>query len=89
MKTVQTAITCCQEICLKASLELKLIDPKINLRVSKNTPLDRYILGTQLTRQGLGFPQYSNDDVVIDGLIRLGYDRKDACNYVVAACWNL
>ena len=76
------------EICLKASLELKLIDPKINLRVSKNTPLDRYILGTQLTRQGLGFPQYSNDDVVIDGLIRLGYDRKDACNYVVAACWE-
>ncbi len=76
------------EICLKASLELKLIDPKINLRVSKNTPIERYILGSQLTKQGLGFPQYSNDDVVIDGLIRLGYDKKDAYNYVVAACWE-
>jgi len=76
------------EICLKASLELKLIDPKINLRVSKNTPIERYILGTQLTKQGLGFPQYSNDDVVIDGLINLGYDKSDAYNYVVAACWE-
>lgn len=76
------------ELCLKASLELKLIDPKINLRVHKNTPLKTYILGTELTKQGLGFPQYSNDDVVIEGLMELGYERKDACQYVVAACWE-
>ena len=76
------------EMCLKASLELKLIDPKINLRVHRNTPLSTYILGTQLTKQGLGFPQYSNDDVVIPGLKALGYEEKDAYNYVVAACWE-
>ena len=76
------------ELCLKASLELKLIDPKINLRVNKNTPLSTYILGSQLTKQGLGFPQYSNDDVVIPGLMDLGYAREDAYNYVVAACWE-
>lgn len=76
------------ELCLKACLELKLIDPKINLRVHKGTPLETYILGTQLTKQGLGFPQYSNDDVVIPGLLNLGYAPKDAYNYVVAACWE-
>lgn len=76
------------ELCLKASLELKLIDPKINLRVHKGTPLSTYVLGTQLTKQGLGFPQYSNDDVVIPGLMALGYEEKDAYNYVVAACWE-
>lgn len=76
------------EICLMASLELKLIDPKINLRVHKDTPLKTYILGTELTKQGLGFPQYSNDDVVIPGLIELGYSEEDAYNYVVAACWE-
>lgn len=76
------------ELCLKASLELKLIDPKINLRVHKNTPVETYVLGTQLTKQGLGFPQYSNDDVVIPGLINLGYEKKDAYNYAVAACWE-
>ena len=76
------------EMCLKASLELKLIDPKINLRVTKNTPIGIYDLGTELTRQGLGFPQYSNDEIVIPGLLAKGYDLKDARNYVVAACWE-
>ena len=76
------------ELCLEASCELKLIDPKINLRVSKNTPLSIYEKGTELTRAGLGFPQYSNDDVVIAGLERWGYSHEDAVNYVVAACWE-
>ena len=76
------------ELCLVASRNLMMIDPKINLRVSRDTPLSVYELGTELTRAGLGFPQYSNDDVVIDGLIKLGYAPEDALNYVVAACWE-
>ena len=75
-------------LCLQASLELKVIDPKINLRVHKDTPQEIYVLGTQLTKQGLGFPQYSNDDVAIPGLIALGYAPEDAYNYVMAACWE-
>ena len=76
------------DICLQASLELRLIDPKINLRVNKKTPLSLYERGTHLTKQGLGFPQYANDDVVIPALKRWGYDEKDAYDYVVAACWE-
>ena len=76
------------ELCMHASLELKLIDPKINLRVHKQTPLSLFELGTQMTKQGLGFPQYSNDDIVIPALKRWGYDHDDASNYVVAACWE-
>ena len=76
------------ELCLEASRELKLIDPKINLRVSKDTPFSLYEKGTELTECGLGFPQYSNDDVIIPGLIRLGYAPADAANYVMAACWE-
>lgn len=77
------------KMCLRASRELMLIDPKINLRVSRNTPLEIYELGSELTKAGLGFPQYSNDDVVIDGLVKeYGYEPKDAVNYVVAACWE-
>jgi pyruvate-formate lyase len=75
-------------LCMQASLELKLIDPKINLRVDKDTPLHLYERGTQMTKQGLGFPQYSNDDVVIPALERWGYSPEDACEYVVAACWE-
>lgn len=75
-------------LCLTASLEMRRIDPKINLRVNKDTPLEVYERCTQLTKQGLGFPQYANDDVVIPGLIALGYDPEDARDYTVAACWE-
>ena len=73
-------------LCLKASLELKVIDPKINLRVSRTTPAERFEFASKLTATGIGFPQYANDDVVIPGLMKLGYGREDAYNYVVAAC---
>lgn len=75
-------------LCLEASCELKLIDPKINLRVSKNTPIEVLEKATELTKQGIGFPQYANDDVVIPGLTRLGYELEDARDYAVAACWE-
>lgn len=76
------------QMCMEASLELKLIDPKINLRVGKNTPDSLYEFATTLTREGLGFPQYCNDDVVVPGLVKLGYAPEDAINYTVAACWE-
>ncbi len=75
-------------LCMEASLELNIIDPKINLRVSKQTPIQRYEYATKLTKKGLGFPQYCNDDVVVPGLIALGYAPEDAANYAVAACWE-
>ncbi len=76
------------ELCLQASRELKLIDPKINLRVSSKTKTSQYEEATRLTKAGLGFPQYSNDDVVIPALLRWGYKPEDARNYTVAACWE-
>ncbi len=76
------------ELCLKASYNNKMIDPKINLRVSKNTPAERYTLASHLTKAGLGFPQYSNDDIVIPALEKMGYEHTDAVNYTVAACWE-
>lgn len=75
-------------LCMQASLDLKLIDPKINLRVGKNTPDEIYEFATHLTKAGLGFPQYCNDDIVVPGLMHFGYDREDALDYSVAACWE-
>ena len=82
------AVNLLTTLCLRASLHNRRIDPKINLRVDKNTPMELYLLGTELTKQGLGFPQYANDDVVIPGLIALGYAPEDARDYTVAACWE-
>lgn len=82
------AFNALSRLCLKACGELKLVDPKINLRVDGTTPLDVYEAGTELTAKGLGFPQYANDDVVIPALVRWGYDLADARDYSVAACWE-
>lgn len=84
----QCAVNALTYICLKSSLNNRKIDPKINLRVNKDTPIELYEICTQLTKQGLGFPQYANDDVVIPALVEMGYDLKDARNYTVAACWE-
>ena len=73
---------------MEVSKELKLIDPKINLRVDSNTPFDLLELGCELTKCGLGFPQYSNDEIVIPALVKAGYSLEDARNYTVAACWE-
>lgn len=73
---------------LRVSKDLKLIDPKINLRIDSNTPYDLLVLGCELTKAGLGFPQYSNDEVVIPALVKAGYKLEDARNYTVAACWE-
>jgi len=73
---------------IRVALYTNMIDPKINLRINGDTDLALLMLATELTRKGLGFPQYSNDDVVIPALIANGYDPKDAWNYTVAACWE-
>lgn len=73
---------------LEVSKELKMIDPKINLRIDSNTPRELLLLGCELTKAGLGFPQYSNDEVVIPALVNKGYSLEDARDYTVAACWE-
>jgi len=65
-----------------------MIDPKINLRITPHTDLALLTLATELTRKGLGFPQYSNDAVVIPALVEHGYELEDARDYAVAACWE-
>jgi formate C-acetyltransferase len=73
---------------IRVALYTNMIDPKVNLRITKNTSLSLLTMATELTRRGLGFPQYSNDVVVIPALIAHGYDPADAWNYTVAACWE-
>ena len=73
---------------LRVARAVALIDPKINLRVDRDTDPELLALALELTRIGLGFPQYANDEVVIPGLVAAGYDLEDAREYSVAACWE-
>lgn len=73
---------------IRVALYTNMIDPKINLRICPETDLSLLRLAAELTRNGLGFPQYSNDDVVIPALVKHGYALEDARDYTVAACWE-
>lgn len=71
--------------CIK---KINLPDPKCLLRVSEKTP--EYLLGIAIDciSTGVGSPLLSNDDVIIPLLIDFGYEREDAFNYGVSACWE-
>ena len=86
--TAATAVNPLTAMALQAARNVALIDPKINLRVNTDTDLGLLAQGVQLTRIGLGFPQWCNDEVVIPGLVAAGYDLEDARDYSVAACWE-
>jgi pyruvate-formate lyase len=73
---------------LRVARAVGLIDPKINLRVDRHTDANVLEQAIGLTRIGLGFPQYSNDEVVIPALVAAGYSLEDARDYTVAACWE-
>lgn len=71
--------------CIK---ELQLPDPKVLLRVSKDTPKDLMKLSLDTIKTGIGCPLFANDDIIIPKLINFGYDKEDAYNYATAACWE-
>jgi len=75
-------------IFMEVMKDLKLPDPKIVLRVHKNTPEEVWYTAIDLLLEGLGYPLFSNDDVIIPALQKFGYELHDSYNYVVSACWE-
>jgi formate C-acetyltransferase len=84
----KTAVNKLTYIVLDVTRAVRFIDPKINLRITPDTPRELLLKAVELTKIGLGFPQYSNDNIVIPGLVKMGYDLRDARDYSVAACWE-
>jgi formate C-acetyltransferase len=84
----RSAVNALTHMVLRVAGDVNMIDPKINLRVDRDTDLGLLERAAELTKKGLGFPQYSNDDVVIPGLLAHGYRVEDARDYTVAACWE-
>lgn len=63
-------------------------DPKLLLRVSKKMPIAILEKAIKCIETGVGSPLLSNDDKIIDQLIKFGYDKDDAFNYAASACWE-
>lgn len=68
--------------------ELQLPDPKVLLRVNKDTPRELMKVSLECIKTGVGCPLLANDDVIIPKLIEFGFEKQDAYSYGTAACWE-
>lgn len=73
-------------IFLEVMMELGLPDPKVVLRVDRDTPEDIWELALDCIERGLGYPLIANDEVIVDAL--RDYYGDDAENYGTSACWE-
>lgn len=76
------------KIFIKVIKELQYPDPKVLLRVTKDTPRELIELSVDCIKTGVGCPLFANDDIIIPKLIDFGYELEDAYNYSTSACWE-
>ena len=76
-------------MCLRASAELRLIDPKINLRVNRDTPLCGLRAGHAADASwGWAFPSMKTTTWPSRRWRRWATRSADARDYAMAACWE-
>ena len=63
-----------------------LPQPSISIRVWNGSPQELLLKAASVTRTGLGFPAYYNDEVVIPSLQNRGLTLEDARDYDIIGC---
>ena len=63
-----------------------LPQPSFSVRVWNGSPHEFLIRAAQLTRTGIGFPAYYNDEVIIPSLQSRGLSLADARDYNIIGC---
>ena len=76
------------EIFLEVFTELKVPDPKLILRVNKNTSDVIWRKAIDCILTGCGSPLIINEEKVMKGMVEFGYDAKDVWNFGTSACWE-
>ncbi|MCQ2436686.1 MAG: glycyl radical protein [Clostridia bacterium] len=73
-------------MCLSATEHVFLPQPSISIRVWNGTPHELLIRAAEVTRTGIGFPAYYNDEVIIPALMSRGLTLEDARDYCIIGC---
>jgi pyruvate formate-lyase/glycerol dehydratase family glycyl radical enzyme len=77
-------------LCLTASLELRLPDPKINVRFHRTSPRRLWQTCCEIVKEGIGgFPNFFNDDANIPSLMKAGIPLNEARLYSCDGCQEL
>ena len=73
-------------MCITATEHVFLPQPSFSIRVWNGSPHSLLIRAAELTRTGVGFPAYYNDEVIIPQLISRGLTVEDARDYNIIGC---
>ena len=71
---------------LQAYGRMKVPDPTVALRISRNTPEDVWRLAIECSKRTGGIPEILNDAVVIPALMKWGMTKEDAADYSIVGC---
>ncbi len=71
---------------ITATEHVFLPQPSFSVRVWNGTPHEFLIRAAELTRTGIGFPAYYNDEVIIPALQSRGLTLQDARDYNIIGC---
>ena len=73
---------------LEIFAEQKMPDPKLILRVNKDTPIETWTRCVQCLFTGCGSPLLTNEEVIMHNMVSFGYDKEDVWNVGTSACWE-
>ena len=76
-------------MCLNATARLKLVEPKVSVRIHEDTPGKLLEESCRVIRLGLGMPALYNDRVAIPALMSTGIPLEDAREYSNDGCTEL
>ncbi len=71
---------------ITATEHVFLPQPSFSVRVWNGSPHEFLIRAAELTRTGIGFPAYYNDEVIIPSLMSRGLTLEDARDYNIIGC---
>ncbi len=73
-------------MCLDATKHVFLPQPSISIRVWNGSAKELLIRAAEVTRTGIGFPAYYNDEIIIPSMENRGIGIEDARNYAIIGC---
>ena len=73
---------------LEIFTELKVPDPKLIIRVNEHTSDETWKTALKCVMNGCGSPLFMNESLVMDNMVKFGYDKEDVWNFGTSACWE-
>lgn len=73
-------------ICLEATIDLRLVQPDISVRIHPETPESFLIKACELARLGTGHPKFYNEDLISHSMASKGLSLEDSRNFSIMGC---